>query len=290
MIEFLSFDESKTSPDLYSIMFYTALIILTTQIVFVVVAKIMGIDDVEQDLDDEKQKEYSQWKKKGVTPFQVGMGELFNSTIYSPISEEFLFRIVLMKYICVERLKLTPLAANVIQASIFGGMHLTNVAFSNQTGKYTKLQTLSATIAGLISGWTFIQSNSILPSLIAHALNNASAGISELLGYMKFLDGGDVIDDGCDEKLSKLRDTLSDTLYEIIYNSSALEICRESTNDTKNEFIQCMTDKCKDMDRTPEKLAFCTRPDNTNDPLCDGMEQEMGTATKECSGICTGDV
>lgn len=187
VLDLLSFNKSKPTPGMYTILLYTAIILVVSQLIFLVLTKMIGVDDVNSDIDNEKDKEYEKWAEKNVSPWALLASEIFNSTIYSPVAEELVFRVVLMKYICVDKYGIGPVQANVIQATAFGAMHLTNTAFSTQTSKYTNLQTLSASITGLVSGWAYVQTNSILPSLFSHMINNASAGTSEVLGYFKYL-------------------------------------------------------------------------------------------------------
>lgn len=187
MLDLLKFNNSKPSPGLQTILLYSAIILIVSQLIFIAAAAIAGVSDVNSDLAEEKKQEYEKWQKKGVTPWGIASSEFFNSTIYSPIAEELMFRVVLMKYLCIDGLKLTVTQANIVQATLFGAMHLTNSAFSTQTAKYTYLQTLSATITGAVSGWVYVHTNSIFPSLISHIINNAAAGTSEVLGYVDYL-------------------------------------------------------------------------------------------------------
>jgi membrane protease YdiL (CAAX protease family) len=138
-------------------------------------------------LEKEKEKEYAEWQKRKLSPWAVAASELLNSTIYSPIAEELTFRLVLMKFVAIKTFNMSVWGANIFQASVFGIMHLTNSVYSTQTQGYTNLQTLSATISGLVSGWVYMKSNSILPPLLAHIINNGSAGLTEVVGYIKFI-------------------------------------------------------------------------------------------------------
>lgn len=185
--ELILFDTSKPAPDWTNVFIYAAVIIIATQLTFMALTKIMGIDDVSKDLDSEKENEYNEWEKKKLSPWSILATEIASSSIYSPIAEELMFRVLLMKFVLSRQLGLNNWTSNVIQSLVFGGMHLTNTVFSTQTAKYTRLQTLSATIAGLVSGWTYYHTNSVMPSLVAHFINNTSAGISEFAGYRNYL-------------------------------------------------------------------------------------------------------
>jgi len=183
--DILLYDSSRPAPSITEILLWTGVILVVSNVIFMTVCALFGVDSSDT-LDKEKDKEYVEWAKNNVSPWAVASSELLNSSIYSPIAEELAFRVLLLKFICVRGLKLNFWVANFIQASVFGTMHMSNVTFTTQTKNYTYLQSISAGISGLISGFVYRQSNSILPSLIAHMLNNASAGISEVVGYVKY--------------------------------------------------------------------------------------------------------
>lgn len=182
----LLFDENKEVPSLSKILLYTVIIIVASNIVFMAFCFILGIDPAKQ-IEKEKQVEYKEWKEKGLSVTSLAISELFNTVIYSPTVEELLFRVLLMKFILVRYFKISYWVANGIQSIAFGSLHLTNNIYSTQTTKYTSLQTLSATISGFISGWAYIQSNSVLPCLFSHILNNGTASFSEVIGYYNYL-------------------------------------------------------------------------------------------------------
>ena len=181
----LLFDESLPGPSLTEVLIWTGVIIVASNLIFVVLCALVGINS-SKTLDHEKSAEYSEWLKNKVSPWAVAGSEFLNSSLYSPVAEELAFRFLLLKILCVRGLGMNFWVANVVQALVFGTMHMTNVAFTTQTKTYTYLQTLSASISGLVSGWVYRQSNSILPPLIAHVLNNASAGFSEVMGYVDY--------------------------------------------------------------------------------------------------------
>lgn len=185
--ELTLFDSAGHSPDVSTIVLWAAIILLVSQTLFLVLTKLMGMNDVSQNLETEKNKEYKTWAAKGVSPWFVLFCDVVNSSLYGPIVEEFVFRFLLMKKILVEVFHFPPQHANVIQAAVFGSMHMTNSVFSVQSVAYSNLQALSSGISGLVSGWVYIQSNSILPSLLSHMLNNFLASSSEVYGYMKYL-------------------------------------------------------------------------------------------------------
>jgi membrane protease YdiL (CAAX protease family) len=115
------------------------------------------------------------------------LNETTSGVLYSPIAEEFVFKFLLMKKLLHEYFKFSPMSSNIIQSLCFGVLHKSNSIFSNQTQSFTNIQGLCATINGFISGWVYQKSNSIIPCLLAHMINNAVAGVSEVVGYSDFL-------------------------------------------------------------------------------------------------------
>lgn len=185
--EFILFDTSRPAPSFSVICIYACGIIILSQVIFMVLLKIMKISNVNDSLDKEKVKEYEDWKKKGISPWFVLVSDVINSTVYGPVAEELFFRVLLMKFICVKYFKISPGIANIIQSVIFGTMHVTNGVFSIQTQKYSNIQALSAGISGLVSGYGYSSSNSIFSPLLAHMLNNLIASGSEIWGYHQYL-------------------------------------------------------------------------------------------------------
>lgn len=179
------YDETLPSPSVSEIIIWTGAILVVSNLIFIVLCSIVGIDP-NKTLDTEKDKEYNKWYDNNVSPWIVGLSELLGSTIYSPIAEELAFRFLLLKVICIRNLNMNFWAANILQSAIFGIMHVSNMSFTTQTKKYTYLQSFSAAISGLVSGFAYKQSNSLLPSLFAHMINNGAAGTSELFGYISY--------------------------------------------------------------------------------------------------------
>jgi membrane protease YdiL (CAAX protease family) len=69
---------------------------------------------------------------------------------------------------------------------MFGLMHMSNVVASDQQMKKTMLQTLSATIGGLIAGWSYMYTNSILTPIMSHMINNIIATGLDSIEYSVF--------------------------------------------------------------------------------------------------------
>jgi len=185
MESFLLYDTSKPSPSLREIVIWTCATLIISNLIFVVLCTLLGVNS-QSSIKKEKETEYTEWKKRGISPWSLAVSELLNSTIYAPVAEEVTFRLVLMKIICIQKLQLDPTLANIIQASVFGIMHLSNNVYTTQSKTYTNLQTLSAFISGLVSGYVYIKCNSLIPSLLAHIINNGAAGLSEVIGYIKY--------------------------------------------------------------------------------------------------------
>ena len=88
-----------------------------------------------------------------------GIIGLFSIAILVPILEEIVFRRILIEILIKE---VNPAIAIVISALVFGVLHGQPV------------QMLGATLLGLLFGWIYYQSKSILPSILIHIINNAS--------------------------------------------------------------------------------------------------------------------
>lgn len=181
----LLYDETISAPTITEIITWTAVILIVSNVIFIVLCALFGVDS-SNTMDQEKDKEYEKWSKDNISPWAIAGSELLNSSIYSPVAEEITFRFLLLKLVCVKMLKLDFWTSNIIQAVIFGSLHISNITFTTQTKNYTYLQAISAGISGIVSGYVYRASNSIIPSLLAHILNNASAGMSEVIGYIQF--------------------------------------------------------------------------------------------------------
>ena len=81
--------------------------------------------------------------------------------LLAPIAEEITFRGVLLGGLL--RMHCQPWLAILLSAIIFGAIHMSPMTF------------LGVTIGGVIYGWLFWRTRSILPCIIAHIVNNTSA-------------------------------------------------------------------------------------------------------------------
>ena len=125
------FDEDKPAPSLQLIILYTVLIIVLSNIIFLAVCKICNINPNKY-VNDEKEREYKEWKSKNMSIWKLVLTEGLNTTLYSPIAEELVFRFLLMKIVLTKGLKLNTCLSNIIQSFIFGLLHLTNNSTQNK--------------------------------------------------------------------------------------------------------------------------------------------------------------
>lgn len=93
--------------------------------------------------------------------------------ILTPIVEEIAFRGVLLRGML--KMRLRPWVAIVISAFVFALLHGTN------------MQLLTIFIPGIILGWLYWHTKSIVPGMIVHIMNNSICGS---LGYFQFGGGG----------------------------------------------------------------------------------------------------
>jgi len=159
--------------------------VIANNVIFNVIINMIPEDHVDQYHDD-VQQEFSSIRKKAVSPLVFGISELLNGGIYAPIVEELFFRFLLFKLIFVKVFRMNPHTANTLQAVMFGLMHMSNVVASDQQMKKTMLQTLSATIGGLIAGWSYMYTNSILTPIMSHMINNIIATGLDSIEYSVF--------------------------------------------------------------------------------------------------------
>ncbi len=86
--------------------------------------------------------------------------------ILAPIAEEIGFRGVLMGGLL--RMRCKPWVAIVVSALVFAFFH------------GTQLQLLGTTVFGIISGWLYWQTKSLIPSMVIHIVNNSTAVALEM--------------------------------------------------------------------------------------------------------------
>lgn len=178
--ELIKFDREKPMASFGQQLLIAMMSVIANNILFNVIINLLPDDHMDEYHDDVKQ-EFSNIRKKAVSPFIFGFSELINGGIYAPIVEELFFRFLLFKLVFVKIFRIHPQSANLLQAIVFGLMHMSNVVASEQQLKKTMLQTLSATIGGLISGWSYMYTNSLLTPIMSHMINNIiSTGLDSI--------------------------------------------------------------------------------------------------------------
>lgn len=91
----------------------------------------------------------------------VGLLTVITTSILAPIAEEIGFRGVLMGGLL--RMRCKPWLAIMLSAIVFGLFHGTDIHF------------LGATLFGIIIGWVYWRTGSLIPGIIAHIVNNSIA-------------------------------------------------------------------------------------------------------------------
>jgi len=172
--ELIKFDKNKPMAPFGQQLLIAMMSVIANNIIFNVIINMIPEDHVDEYHEDVKQ-EFSNIRKKAVSPLVFGISEVVNGGIYAPIVEELFFRFLLFKLIFVKIFRMNPHTANTLQAVMFGLMHMSNVVASEQQIKKTMLQTLSATIGGLIAGWSYMYTNSLLTPIMSHMINNLIA-------------------------------------------------------------------------------------------------------------------
>src|SRR5579872_2428134 len=101
LTDLLLFDETKPAPSIGKIMAWTLAILIMSNFIFLILTTVTGIK-ANKELETEKDIEYVEWNKRKLSPWLVLLSELANSTIYSPLAEESVFRFLLMKVVCTK--------------------------------------------------------------------------------------------------------------------------------------------------------------------------------------------
>ena len=139
------------------------------------------------DLDVDKNLEFDDMKRKNINIKGLALGEFFNGSIHAPLSEELFFRFMLYKMVFVKILKIDPITANVLQATIFGSLHLSNSIYSDQNISLSIMQSISSGITGLLCGYSYYYTNSLFPAILSHVINNLMASYSQISSYNNYL-------------------------------------------------------------------------------------------------------
>jgi len=177
--ELLLFDVNQPAPSFTKVLVWTVVVMIYTMVIF----RMSLRNDQQEEFQEAKGREFQSMYNKRIEPTELAMAEFINAGVYAPIAEELFFRLFLFKTLLIKRLKLNKHVANVIQAILFGLFHISNMLHASNEVSNVYLQTIAATIGGFISGYAYMYSNSILPSFLAHAINNTLAIHSEVTSY-----------------------------------------------------------------------------------------------------------
>jgi len=183
--ELLYFDPSKPTYKLQKLIIIGISVFVISNIIFVSTLKLFG-KKIEHDIEKETKDGFGSYKSKNINPITLYASDLLNSVIYAPITEELFFRFFILKTILVRRYKLDIHKAVILQALIFGAFHLTNQVYTEQKSTTTWVQMLSASISGLINGYVYYYTNSIIPSVVSHIVNNLVATHFNFSKYSTF--------------------------------------------------------------------------------------------------------
>ena len=180
--ELIKFDPLKPTSSLKDIIIIAICAVVINNIIYNVAIKHFS-KQFNTVLQDEYEDEIDSTKESNISPLMYGISEMFNSAIYAPMVEELFFRFFLLKIILIKTFNINNHKANIINAILFGAMHMTNVVVSDQQMNRTIIQSIMSGIGGLISGYTYMYTNSIFTPLISHIINNALAAGSQVIDY-----------------------------------------------------------------------------------------------------------
>ncbi len=180
--ELLYFDPSKPMADSSTIIIVAISAVILNNIIYNMFLRNMPVD-YNETLSTEQEAEFNAYQKKKISPVILGISELINSGIYAPMVEELFFRFLFLKLVLIKIFKFNFHTANLFHAIIFGALHMTNAVVSDQQLNRTIIQSLMAGCGGLISGYTYLYTNTILTPLLSHFLNNMLSAGSEFIDY-----------------------------------------------------------------------------------------------------------
>jgi membrane protease YdiL (CAAX protease family) len=185
--ELLKFDPHKPMASIQVQLLATVAVLVLSTLTFTVVLRVMMPKSFSDQMEEDRDSEYEALKRKGVTMGNLMFGEILNGSIHAPIAEELFFRFFLFKLVFVRIFKMNPHSANFLQAAIFGALHLSNTVYSDQGKGMSTAQSISSGITGLICGYSYYYTNSIIPAILAHTINNLIASYDQLRSYRAFL-------------------------------------------------------------------------------------------------------
>ena len=139
----------------------------------------------ENSLERETLREYKWRMKNNVTPGQQMATGVLRMSLYSSVSEELLFRVIVLKCL-VYKVGMKGWQANILQAVVFGSLHMTNAVTRQQGVKTSVCQSVIASVSFWLYGWSFMTTNSILPALVVHLVGNIYFSVDDALIYEEF--------------------------------------------------------------------------------------------------------
>jgi membrane protease YdiL (CAAX protease family) len=187
MDELIKFDPYKPIASVPVQIIVTLVIMILSNILFQLFLKLWP-STIYGDMYKDRVQEYDSLENKNISLGAFAASEILNGSLYAPIAEELFFRFFLFKSIFIAKFKMNPHLANIAQATVFGGLHLTNTIYSEQLTRMSVIQSFSSAIIGLLSGYAYMYTNSILPAMFAHILNNLNATVIEISRFGEHLD------------------------------------------------------------------------------------------------------
>jgi len=180
--ELILFDVTKPMANYSTIITVAVAAVVFNNILYNIFLKHVP-DTYVDTLNDEQTSEFDVYKDKNISPVILGVSELINSGIYAPMVEELFFRFLFLKIVLIKIFKFNFHTANLVHAIIFGSLHMTNAVVSDQHINRTIIQSMMAGVGGLLAGYTYAYTNTILTPLLSHFINNMLSAGSEFIDY-----------------------------------------------------------------------------------------------------------
>jgi membrane protease YdiL (CAAX protease family) len=182
--ELLLFDVTKPMANYSTIILVAVSAVLLNNIIYTVYMR-NATHTYMDTLVEEQGREFDVYKDKKISPLVLGVSEFINSGIYAPMVEELFFRFLFLKIVLIKIFKFDFHTANFFHAVIFGALHMTNAVVSDQEINRTIIQSVMAGFGGLIAGYTYAYTNTILTPLLSHFINNMMSAGSEFIDYSR---------------------------------------------------------------------------------------------------------
>jgi membrane protease YdiL (CAAX protease family) len=182
--ELLLFDVTKPMANYSTIILVAVSAVLLNNIIYTVYMR-NATHSYMDTLVEEQGREFDVYKDKKISPLVLGVSEFINSGIYAPMVEELFFRFLFLKIVLIKIFKFDFHTANFFHAVIFGALHMTNAVVSDQEINRTIIQSVMAGFGGLIAGYTYAYTNTILTPLLSHFINNMMSAGSEFIDYSR---------------------------------------------------------------------------------------------------------